>query len=166
MANSDSIAPIIQALSVLVAPNPALDPNNPQVASKWTDGSSAANPGTLYVPVQTVLGVLFGASQDLAAVGNGVNSALTQVSSFVGTIADELSNLPAVEEAINVFSALQTVLNLAEALSSGSTGGVLQSASGLFKQLQSLMLTVTLAEAELGELSQQLKAAAPLFPKS
>ena len=170
MANSDPIAPIVQALSVLVAPNPPLSTTNPQPITTWTDGTNLATDGTLYTPVQTLLGVLFGASADLTSLGNGVNTALTDVAKVTAKIADQLGSLQSVEQdATNALSALQTVLSLAQAFAPSSGSNVLQSAGGLFQQLQNLLSiagSIEKAAAELAELSQQLTAAAPLFPSS
>jgi hypothetical protein len=73
------------------------------------------------------------------------------------------------QDATNALSALQTVLSLAQALAPSSGSNVLQSAGGLFQQLQNLLSiagSIEKAAAELAELSQQLTAAAPLFPSS
>jgi DNA repair ATPase RecN len=170
MANSDPIATVVQALSVLVAPNPALSTPNTLPPTTWTDGTKVATDGTLYTPVQTLLGVLFGASTDLTSLGNGVNTALTDVAKVTAKIADQLGSLQSVEQdATNALSALQTVLSLAQALAPSSGSSVLQSAGGLFQQLQNLLSiagSIEQAAAELAELSQQLTAAAPLFPSS
>jgi hypothetical protein len=168
MANSDPIATIVQAISILVAPSPALNTANPQASTIWTDGSNVATDGTLYAPVQALLGVLFGASDDLTSVGKSVNTGLVEVADVIATIAKEFSILASVKaEATSAFSALQTILTLAQTIAPSSATGVLQSAGRLFQQMQSLisaLSSIELAAAELGELSQQLKAAAPLFP--
>lgn len=176
MAISDPIAPIVQALSVLVAPNPILNTTSTSVppVSTWLGTGSgtppAATDGTLYTPVQTLLGVLFGASTDLTSLGNGIYSALNDVANVIATIANELDSLQSVQqEATSALNALGTVLSLAQALAPSSASSVLQSASGLFQQLQNLLSilgSIDVAAAELAELSQQLTAAAPLFPKS
>jgi DNA repair ATPase RecN len=169
MANSDPIATVVQALSVLVTPNPALS-TTPQPSAMWTDGTNVATDGTLYTPVQTLLGVLFGASTDLTSLGNGVNTALTDVAKVIAKIADQLGSLQSVEQdATSALNALQTVLALAQALAPSSGSNVLQSASGLLQQLQNLLSiagSIDKAAAELAELSQQLTAAALLFPSS
>jgi len=170
MANPDPIAPVIQALSFLVAPNPALNQANPQPPSTWTSGSNTATDGTLYTPAQVLLGVLFGASTDLTSLGNSINSSITGVANAIAGLADQLGNLAAVEtEATNAFTALQTVLSMAQGVAPKSATGALQSASVLFQQIQSLISSLPslgVAAAELGELSQQLTAAAPLFPSA
>jgi hypothetical protein len=168
MANVDPIAPVVQALSILVAPNPTLNTASPQSPATWTSGSNTAIDGTLYMPLQLLLGLLLGASSDLTSVGNGINSALSDVGNVVATIANQLDTLAAVQaDAEQAFTALNTVLNLAQSVAPSSSTTVLQSAAGLFQQIQSLMSSLpslSLAAAELGELSQQLTAAAPLFP--
>jgi hypothetical protein len=168
MPPTDPIAPIVSALSVLAAPNPALNTASPQAPSVWTGGS--ATDGTLYVPVQTLLGLLFGISGDLTAVGNGINTGLTDVANAVAAIAVQVASLAAAEgDAVEAFTALQTVLGLAQSLAPSGTTNVLQSASGLFQQLQSLISVLNslpMTAAELAELAQQLTAAAALFPSA
>jgi hypothetical protein len=168
MAIPDPIGPVVQALSVLVAPNPALNTASPQAPSTWTGGSNAATDGTLYTPAQALLGVLFGASGDLTSLGNSINTGITEVATVIAGIANQLGSLASVEsEATGAFNALQTVLSLAQAVAPSSATGVLQSASGLFNQLQSVISalgSIAVAADELAELSQQLTAAAPLFP--
>jgi hypothetical protein len=168
MAIPDPIGPVVQALSVLVAPNPALNTASPQPPSTWTGGSNAATDGTLFTPVQALLGVLFGLSSDMASVGNAVNTGLSEIATVIASIADQLGSLASIEtEATGAFSALQTVLSLAQAVAPSGATGVLESASGLFDQLQSVIKalgSIGIAAAELGELSQQLTAASPLFP--
>jgi hypothetical protein len=128
MAIPDPIAPVIQALSVLVTPDPKLN-TPPQPPSTWTGGSNTATDGTLYTPAQVLLELLFGASGDLTSLGDGINSSLTGVASALSSLAGEISNL-AIQSLISAFPNL----------------GV--------------------AAAELAELSQQLTAAAPLFPSA
>jgi hypothetical protein len=168
MANPDPIGPIVQALSVLVAPNPALNTASPQPPSTWTGGSNAATDGTLFTPAQALLGVLFGLSSDMTSVGNAVNTGLTDIAAVIAGIADQLGSLASIEtEATTALDALQTVLSLAQTVAPSSVTGVLESASGLFDQLLSVIKalpSIGVAAAELGELSQQLTAAAPLFP--
>jgi hypothetical protein len=173
MAIPDPIGPVVQALSVLVAPNP-----NPDLAtvnpvpppSTWTGGSNTATDGTLFTPAQALLGVLFGLSSDMTSVGNAINGGLTEVATVIASIADQIGSLAAVEaEATSAFGALKTVLGLAQAVAPSSATGVLQSASGLFDQLNSIIKSlgsIGVAAAELAELSQQLTAAAPLFPSA
>jgi hypothetical protein len=165
MATPDPIAPVVQALSVLVAPFPKLISATPQPPSTWTGGSNAATDGTLFTPAQALLGVLFGLSSDMTSVGNAFNSGLTEIAGVIASIANQLGTLTA--DAAAAFNALQTVLSLAQSVAPSSATGVLKSASGLFDQLQALInppALIGVAAAELGELSQQLTAAAPLFP--
>jgi len=168
MAIPDPIGPVVQALSVLVAPNPALNTASPQPPSTWTGGSNAATDGTLFTPAQALLGVLFGLSSDMTSVGNAINTGLTDTANVIASIADQLGSLASIEtQATGAFSALQTVLSLAQSVAPSSATGVLASASGLFDQLQSVIKalgSIGVAAAELGELSQQLTAASPLFP--
>jgi hypothetical protein len=168
MANPDPIGPVVQALAVLVAPNPALNTASPQPPSTWTGGSNAATDGTLFTPAQALLGVLFGLSSDMTSVGNAVNTGLTDIAAVIAGIADQLGSLASIEtQATTAFGALQTVLSLAQTVAPSSATGVLESASGLFDQLLSVIKalpSIGVAAAELGELSQQLTAAAPLFP--
>jgi uncharacterized membrane protein len=168
MAIPDPIGPVVQALSVLVAPNPALNTGSPQPPSTWTSGSSTATDGTLFTPAQALLGVLFGLSSDMTSVGNAINGGLTGVATAIAGIANQIGGLASIEtEATQAFDALKTVLGLAQAVAPSSASGVLQSASGLFDQLNSVITalgSIGVAAAELAELSQQLTAAAPLFP--
>jgi hypothetical protein len=170
MATSDPLAPVISAISVLAAPQPTLNTASPQPPSAWLGGSSSALDTTLFVPVQVILGVLFGASGDLTAVGNGINTALSGVAGAVSSVATELGSLAAIEgEVQTVFSTLQTVLGLAQTLSPTATSGALQSAGRLFQQLQGVLAaagSLPVAAAELAELSQQLTATAELFPSA
>ena len=167
MTISDPIGPVVQALSVLKAPNPTLNKTSPQQSSTWTGGSNAATDGTFYTPARALLGVFFGLSSDMTSVGNAINGGVTGVASVLAGIADQLESLASIEStATEAFNALQTVLSLAQTLAPSSATGVLQSASGLFNQLQSVITalgSIGVAAAEIGELSQQLTAAAPLF---
>ncbi len=170
MANPDPIAPVIQALSVLVAPNPALNTAAPQAPSVWTGGSNTASDGSLFTPAQVLLSLLFGASSDLTSLGNGINSSLTGVAGALSGLANEIGSLAAVEtEATNAFTALQTVFGLAQTVAPASATGAMQSVGVLFQQIQTLISAfpnLGVAAAELAELSQQLTAAAPLFPSA
>lgn len=162
----DPIAPVVNALSILVTPNPAPPTAAPYgPPSKW-EGTSATK-GSFYTPLQTLLGVLFSVSSDMNTVGKGINTALTDVAKVVTTIADNLASLSNITDAANAMTALQNSLSLAQALAPGSTTAVLNSASSLFAQLQNLLSSVSTidqAAAELAELSQQLTALSELFP--
>ena len=168
MAISDPIGPVVQALSVLVTPNPALNKVSPQPTSTWTSGTNTATDGTLFTPAQALLGVLFGLSSDMTLVGNAINGGLTEMATVIAGIADQIGSLTTIEaEATSAFGALKTVLGLAQSIAPTSANGVLQSASGLFDQLNSILTSlcsIGVAADELAELSQQLTAAAPLFP--
>jgi hypothetical protein len=170
MATPDPIAPVIQALSVLVAPDPPLNTTSPQSPGTWTGGSNTATDGTLFTPAQVLLGLLFDASDDLTSLGGGINSALTGAASALSSLAGEIGNLATVEtDATTAFTALQTVLGLAQGVAPSSATGTLASVGALFKQIQSLIAAfpnLGVAAAELAELSQQLTAAAPLFPSA
>jgi hypothetical protein len=167
MATPDPLAPIISAISVIAAPQPTLNTASPQPPSAWIGGSITATDTALYIPVQTLLGLLFGASGDLTAVGNGIDTGLTGVASALATIATQTNAITAsAADVQTVFSTLQTVLGLAQTLAPSGTTGVLQSAGGLFQQLQQVLSVVgslPVAAAELAELSQQMTAAAALF---
>jgi hypothetical protein len=132
MANIDPLAPVIQALSVLVAPDPPLNRAGPQQPGTWTGGSNTATDGTLYTPAKALLGVLFGASADLTSLGNSINTGLTDVATVIASIAGQLGSLAAVEAQLTgptgALTALQTVLGLAQMVAPSSTTGVLQSA--------------------------------------
>ena len=166
MAIPDPIGPVVQALSVLVAPNPALNTASPQPPSTWTGGSNAATDGTLFTPAQALLGVLFGLSSDMTSVGNAVNTGLTDIAGVIASIA-ALGSLATIEtEATGAFSALKTVLSWLSRLRPAAPTGC-GTASGLFDQLQALISalgSIGVAAAELGELSRPPAAAAPLFP--
>jgi ABC-type transporter Mla subunit MlaD len=165
MANGDPILPIINALSGLVAPNPTFDPSLPPTA--WTSGSSVAKRGTPYAALQALLSLLFGLSGGLTQVGNGVNTALTEVAGLIANLANQLGQLKSVEAQLaGVFTALVEVLELTQSISPGSTASVLESVSAFFNQVQMLISVMGLSAAadELAELSQQLTAAANLFP--
>jgi hypothetical protein len=170
MATPDPLAPVISAISVLAVPQPTLNTAAPQPPSAWLSGSTTASDTALSLPVQTVLGLLFGISGDLTAVGNGANTAVTAVASAVATVANELGSLSSIEGSVQtVFSTLQTVLALAQMLSPTATSGALQSVSGFFQQLNNVLAAVgklELTVAELAELSQQLTATAALFPSA
>lgn len=162
----DPIAPVVTALSVLVKPNPAPPASAPYPAPSTWEGNTATN-GTLYTPIQTLLGVLFSVSTDMNTVGKGVNKALTDVAKVVTTLADNLHSIGNLADANSAMTALQNSLSLAQALAPGSTTTVLNSASSLFQQLQNLLSSVgsiDQAAAELAEFSQQLTALAKLFP--
>jgi hypothetical protein len=163
---TDPIAPVVSALSVLVTPNPAPPTTAPYPPPSTWEGNTATN-GTLYTPIQTLLGVLFSVSPDMNTVGKGINTALTDVAKVVTTIADNLATVGSLADVSSAMTALQNSLSLAQALAPGSTTAVLNSASGLFQQLQNLLSSVSTidqAAAELAELAQQLKALAQLFP--
>lgn len=163
---ADPIAPVVKALSVLVTPNPAPPTTAPYPPPSTWEGNTATD-GSLYTPIQTLLSVLFAASSDMNTVGKGINTALTDVAKVVTTIADNLHSVGSLADVTSAMTALQNSLSLAQALAPGSTTAVLNSASGLFQQLQNLLSNVSSidqAVAELAELSQQLKALANLFP--
>lgn len=167
MASIDPIAPVVQALSVLVKPKPA----SIGAGSKPSDWESQdAIPGPSYSAIQGLLNLLFHVSTDMTTVSKGVNTALTDVAKVVTTIADNLSSAGNLTDVTNAMTALQNSLSLAQALAPGSSTTVLNSASGLFQQLQNLLSapgqTVANAAAELAEFSQQLTALAGLFPTS
>jgi hypothetical protein len=163
---ADPIAPVVAALSVLVTPNPpppAAAPYPPP--STWE--SQTATDGTLYAPIQTLLGVLFSVSSDMTTVGKGIHTALADVAKVVTTIADNLGAVGSLADVTKAMTALQNSLALAQALAPGASTAVLNSASGLFQQLQNLLSsvgTIEQAAAELAELSQQLTALSQLFP--
>jgi hypothetical protein len=164
----DPIAPVVQALSFIVTPNPVPPTAAPYPApSTWESGT--ATDGTLFAPVKTLLGVLFQVSPDLTTVSKGINGALLDVAKVVTTIADNLASIGSLSDVTKAMTALQNSLSLAQSLAPGSTAVTLTSASGLFTQLQSLLSNVTTVEqaaAELAQLSQQLTALAGLFPTS
>jgi prophage DNA circulation protein len=163
---TDPIAPVVSALSVLVTPNPAPPTSAPYPAPSVWESGTAAN-GTLYTPIQTLLGVLFSVSSDMTTVGKGINTALTDVANVVTTIADNLHTVGSLADVSSAMTALQNSLSLAQALAPGSTTAVLNSATGLFQQLQNLLSSVgsiDQAAAELAEFAQQLKALSQLFP--
>jgi prophage DNA circulation protein len=162
----DPIAPVVSALSVLVKPNPVPPTTAPYPPPSTWEANSATN-GTLYTPIQTLLGILVSVSSDMNTVGKGVNAALTDVAKVVTTIADNLNSVGNLSDVNSAMTALQNSLSLAQALAPGSTTAVLNSASGLFEQLQNLLSSVgsiDQAAAELAEFSQQLTALAKLFP--
>src|SRR6266568_3002386 len=107
MSAVDPIAPVVNALSFLVAPNPALPASSPfGPPSKWEGGSATKKP--LYTPIQTLLGVLFAASTDINTVGKGVRAALAEVVKVVDAIADNLATLPSFDDAKSAMTALQS----------------------------------------------------------
>jgi prophage DNA circulation protein len=165
----DPIAPVISALSVLVAPNPALA-TPPQAPTAWAPPNTATQ-GNLYTPIQTLLGVIFTVSSDMTSVSQAVSTALTDVAKVISTIADNLPNVGSLTDVTSAMTALQSSLSLAQSLAPSSTTVVLSSGSGLFQQLQNMLSaigaaggTIQQASAELAELSQQLTALAQLFP--
>jgi prophage DNA circulation protein len=167
---TDPIAPVVSALSFLVVPNPPPPTTAPYPPPSTWEGNTATD-GTLYTPIKTLLGVLFNVSPDMTTVSQGINTALTDVAKVITTIADNLANVGSLADVTKAMTALQSSLSLAQALAPGSTTVVLNSASGLFQQLQSMLSaigaaggTIQQAAAELAELSQQLIALAGLFP--
>jgi hypothetical protein len=168
----DPIAPVITALSFLVAPNPSAIGSPPSAPSTW-EGSSATD-GSLYNVIQPLLNALFGISS-LQSVGSAVNTALTDVAKVISTIADKLASLegslPSGTSATDIMNGLQSALSLAGTLlpsSAGSAAGsALNSASQLFQTIQNLITAVggdlATAAAELAQLSQQITALAALF---
>jgi hypothetical protein len=165
MPPPDPLAPVVQALSYLAAPNPAV--NNPvgsQQPSDWTGGSNSATDGPLYTPAQVLLGLILGASADLTSLGNGINSALTGVAAALASLANEIGDLESASGAATVLSGLQTVLGLIQGFVPPSAAGTLQSAGTLFGQLNTLLSDITLEANEIAAISQQLTATAPLFP--
>ena len=113
-------------------------------------------------------GLILGASSDLTSLGNGINSALTDVAKALASLADDIDELAAVEaDATTVLNGLMLVLNMAQGFAPVAAAGKLRSASALFGQLQTLLKdlpNLAVAAAEMAELSQQLTATAPLFP--
>ena len=171
MALPDPLAPVIQALSVVVTPNP--NPNLKTASplpppSTWTGGSNQATDGAIYTPLQVVLALFFGLSSDLTSVGQAINTALTDLAGALSGVADNVNSIAStVADAKSAFQGIQTILGLAQMLAPTSANGVLKSASGLFNQLESLLdalSSIGIAADEVAELSQQLTGAAPLFP--
>jgi hypothetical protein len=169
MPPPDPLAPIVQALSFIAVPNPALQ-TPPQSPDDWTSGGATATDAAFYIPAQTLLGLVLGASSDLTLLGNGINTALTGIAAALASLAGDIGQLAAVEaEATTVLAGLQSVLGLVQPFAPQAAAGELQSASSLFGQLGTLLNDLpdlAVAAAELAELSQQLTAAAPLFPAS
>jgi len=163
MPPPDPLAPVVQALSSIAKPNPTLSGSSQQ-PSDWTGGSNAATDGPLYTPAQLLLGLILGASADLTSLGNGINSALTGVAAALASLANEIGDLESASGAASVLTGLQTVLGLVQGFAPPSAAGTLQSAATLFGQLNTLLADVTTEANEMAELSQQLTAAAPLFP--
>jgi hypothetical protein len=171
MALPDPIAPVVQALTLLVAPNPALNTASPQPVTTWTSGATTATKGTLYVPLEVALALLFGLSSDLESVGKAMNMAVTDVAHALATIANQMDAVTGATttQLTSAFNAIESVLSLAQSLAPSSARGALGSASGLFQQLQAVISAATSIEVsvdELGELSQQLSGAAQLFPQA
>lgn len=165
MPPPDPLAPIIQALSCLIVPNPTV--NNPvgsQTPTDWTGGANTPTDGPVFTPAQVVLSLIFGASADLTTVGNGINSTLTGVGSALASIADEIGDLESTAGAATALNALQTVLQLVQGFVPPSAAGTLQSVNTLFGQLNTLLAQVALEANEMAAISQQLTATAPLFP--
>jgi hypothetical protein len=165
----DPIQDVITALNFLVTPSPALITGAPQSVSTWVgSGAPAAGEGTVYAPIQTLLGVLFAASSDMTTVGKSVNTALSDVAGVVAKLATALGQVTAVAgDVTSAMTGLQSALALAQALAPGSSSVVLTSASSLFQQLSQLLTAagnVQQAAAELAELSQLLTGLAALFP--
>jgi methyl-accepting chemotaxis protein len=165
----DPIQQVITALNFLVTPSPALNTGTPQPVSTWVgSGALAAGEGTVYTPIQTLLGVLFSASSDMTTVGKSVNTALGDIAGVVGKLATALGQVTAAAgDVTGAMNGLQSALALAQSLAPGSSSVVLTSASSLFQQLQQLLTvagSVEQAAAELAELSQLLTGLAGLFP--
>jgi hypothetical protein len=115
-----------------------------------------------------LLGLILGASSDLTSLGNGINSALTGLAAALASLAGDIGQLATVEtDAKTVLNGLYLVLNMAKGFAPVAAASTLQSASALFGQLQTLLTDLPdlgVAAAEMAEISQQLTAAAPLFP--
>jgi hypothetical protein len=167
MPPPDPLAPVVQALSFLAAPKPPLN-SPPQTPDTWTSGSNTATDGTLYTPAQVLLGLILGASSDLTSLGNGINSALTGLAAALASLAGDIGQLATVEtDAKTVLNGLNLVLSMAKGFAPVAAASTLQSASALFGQLETLLTDLPdlgVAAAEMAEISQQLTAAAPLFP--
>jgi hypothetical protein len=165
MPPTDPLAPVIQALSYLIVPNPTV--NNPvgtQTPSDWTSGSNLPADGPLFTPAQVLLSLILGASSDLTTLGNGINSTLAGVGSALANLTDEIGNLESTPGAATVLGALQKVLGLVQWFVPPSAAGTLQSVNTLFGQLNTLLAQVALEANEMAAISQQLTATAPLFP--
>lgn len=160
---ADPIAPVINALSVLVTPNPAAATGAP---SQWEAPHNATD-ASLFGPIQTLLTLIFGASTDIKTTGQAIHKSLTDVAGVVQSIADGLAGLPSATDAMNAMNALQQGLALAQTLAPGGASTVLSSGSALFTQVQNLLSAtndIGVAAAELAQLSQQLRELANLFP--
>ena len=173
MANPDPIANAISLLAVLVTPNPA--PTSPvQGPSTWVGSGQIASTTSLDGTIGTFVGLIFHASSDMLTASKDINAALTTVANVVGTIATKMpSTATALTDVNNAMTALQNSLSLAQSLAPAGATVVLNSASGLFQQLQAQLSAIETAGgsiddavAELAQLSQLLTSLAGLFPTS
>ncbi len=110
----------------------------------------------------------------MLTVSKDINGALTAVANVVGTIATKMpTTSTALTDVNNAMTALQNSLSLAQSLAPAGTTVVLNSASGLFQQLQAQLSAIetaggSIADAvgELAQLSQLLTSLSGLFPTS
>lgn len=160
--NPDPIANTIALLAVLVTPT--------------ATGTGAPNTTPLYGTIQSFLGVIFAktTSAEMNAVSVQINTALTDVAAVLTKVATAMQTAGSLTDVSGAMTALQNSLSLAQSLAPAGTAVVLNSASGLFQQLQAQLTAIastpgaTIAQAatELAQLSQLLTALAGLFPTS
>jgi hypothetical protein len=170
--NPNPIARAIWLLAILVTPNPV--PASPiQVPGVWVGSGapSATQTQPLYGTIKLFVHAIFSASSDMAAVSADIKSALAEVAKVLSNMATTMPTSTPVTDINNAMAAVQNSLALAQSFAPGGAAAVLNSASGLFQQMQAQLTAIVnmatvidLAVADMAQLSQLLTALADLFP--
>lgn len=160
----DPILDIVNALTFLVTPSPAVPTTTAVDPGSWT---AAPPPGTAYSDVKTLLNVIFTASPDLTTVSKTINGGIGDVVPILNKIASALYGLSATTTAASALSGVQQALSLASTLAPGAAAPAISSGSALFTQLSAMLQKVPnpqIAADEIAALAQQMTALAALFP--
>lgn len=149
---TETVQSVVDALKGTIAAPALVAGGNGSDPAAWKAGP--ATPGALMQPIAGLMGVLYGASTDMQTTGKSIADALSGVIAVIRAIADEMTKLTS--SAANGMQSLQNALTLAHTLSPTGPAVVLDSASGLFAQIQQLLADPTKGAIALYQLAQQL----------
>jgi hypothetical protein len=153
----DPIKEASDALAKVFA-KPKGAPNDPDSYKNGT--ADPANPA-LVGSITTLLGVLYGASADMATIGASIKQALMDVAKVVSALGDAVRALPTpVNDVAKAIVQLRQALETAKLLSPTPAGGALDPGIRLFDQIEKLLTAVPdtkQAAIELYGLAQQLQ---------
>jgi hypothetical protein len=155
---ADPIQPVIDGLKTTIAV-----PQNTGSGSApddWKTAKAIAANASVTGAITTLMQVLYGASTDMAAVGSAIVAALGGVTAALRQLAGAIAGLTAAPGDVSgAMAQLQQALALAQTLLPTGPVAVLDSAGGLFQQIQGLLgaaASPAAAAIELYQLAQQL----------